>query len=167
MRLMVIKQPTDLQTLIGKLLKAPAGDNSTSMLDRVKALNPHVDFQSIKADTVLLLPDVPGLDTTNSQSAGGAALAAFATALKDGFAATSERLRSGADTLTIDRTAINGALDRVRQVIEGDPQLRQQLDEVRAQLSADQKHARESAKVVETMQAGAAAELATLGTSLR
>ena len=58
MRFLVIKQDTSLQALTAQLVKD--GDHAPAALDRLRALNPHLDLQRVGKGAVLLLPDSPG-----------------------------------------------------------------------------------------------------------
>ena len=60
MRIFITKTDTDLAALSATLLRKPA--DAGTALDRVRALNPHVeDFQRLAAGTVLILPDTPDI----------------------------------------------------------------------------------------------------------
>ena len=61
MRILVIKQDTDLQALSGRLLSAKlSGDQADSALEALQHLNPHADLKKLRIGTVLLVPEAPG-----------------------------------------------------------------------------------------------------------
>ncbi|UUZ68693.1 hypothetical protein LP416_01755 [Polaromonas sp. P2-4] len=175
MRLIVIKQASDLQTLSARLLKKPAAGNgeakqvSQATLEQVKLLNPHVDFQRMEAGTVLLLPDSPELNDKDSQSLTGNAFDDFITHTSEGFKALAQRVRTSADTLAAERSAVNAVLKTaaVKRQIESDPLLQKQLDAASEEFTAAQKKAQEAAKQVDAMQKAVAEELGALGRLLR
>src|SRR5690349_16934472 len=128
MRLIVIKQASDLQALSNKLLiKKPGG---TATLDRLKALNPHVDFNRIEAGTVLLLPDTPDVkaDDKDTRSVAGDAFEDFVKETAEGFKSVAERVSRASESLATDRAAANAVLKiaAVRRQIESDPLLKKQ-----------------------------------------
>lgn len=168
MRLIVIKQASDLQALSARLLKkgGPAGTHefSQATLEQVKRLNPHVDFQRIDAGTVLLLPDTPELKDTDSQSPAGNAFEDFVAQTSEGFKAVAQRLRTSADALAADRAAVNAVLKTaaVKRQIESDPLLKKQLDEASSEFTDAQKKAQEAASQLEAMQKEMGDELKAL-----
>jgi hypothetical protein len=170
MRLIVIKQASDLQSLSARLLKKPSGGRASSheigqaTLEQVKQLNPHVDFQRIDAGTVLLLPDTPELKDTDSQSLAGDAFEDFITHTSEGFKAVAQRMRNNAETLAADRAAVNATVKTaaVKRLIESDPLLKKQLDEVSSEFSDEQKKTQEAARQLEAMQKDMNVELAVL-----
>lgn len=170
MRLIVIKQASDLQTLSASLLKKPAAGNgdakevSQATLDQVKMLNPHVDFQRMEAGTVLLLPDNPELSDKDSQSLTGNAFDDFVTDTNAGFKALAQRVRTSADTLAAERAAVNAVLKTaaVKRQIDNDPLLQKQLDEASSEFTDEQKKTQEAIRQVETMQKDMSAELDAL-----
>ena len=175
MRLIVIKQASDLQALSARLLKKPAGGHagprefSQATLEQVKQLNPHVDFERIDAGTVLLLPDTPELNDTDSQSPAGNAFEDFVAHTSEGFKAVAQRMRTSADALAADRAAVNAVLKTaaVKRQIESDPLLKKQLDEANSEFTDAQKKSQEAARQVETMQKDMNAELAALREMLK
>lgn len=169
MRLIVIKQASDLQTLSSELFNS--GSKSTSKavvgnatLERIKSLNPHVDFQRIEAGTVLLLPDTPELKDSKTQSVAGDAFADFSTHTIEGLKTVAERIRTGADALELERTAVAAVLKTaaVKRQIESDPLLKKQLDDASADFTAEQNRAQEAMKQVKAMQDAAVEELKAL-----
>ncbi len=170
MRLIVIKQASDLQALSARLLKKPAGvqagthEFSQTTLEQVKRFNPHVDFQRIDAGTVLLLPDTPELKDADSQSPAGNAFEDFVAQTSEGFKTVAQRMRTSAEALAAERAAVNAVLKTaaVKRQIESDPLLKKQLDEANGEFTDAQKKAQEAARQVETMQNDIKAELEAL-----
>ena len=175
MRLIVIKQASDLQALSARLLKKPAAGKgatheiSQATLDQVKLLNPHVDFQRIDAGTVLLLPDTPELKDTDSQSLAGNAFEDFVTQSNEGFKAVADRISNSADALAADQAAVKAVLKTkaVQGQIQNDSLLKKQLDEANSEFTDAQKKAQVAARQVETMQKDMSAELAALREMLK
>ena len=170
MRLIVIEQASDWPAVSATLLKKPARGKASApeagqaLLDQVKRLNPHVDFQRLEAGTVLLLPDSPELNTKDSQSLGGNAFEDFAAHTNEGFKAVAQRMSLSAEALAADRAAVNATLKiaAVKRQIESDPLLQKQLDEANREFADAQKKAQDAAGQVETMQKEMGAELEAL-----
>ena len=172
MRLIVIKQASDLQALSVRLLKKPAGGKgkagahevSQATLDQVKRLNPHVDFQRLEADTVLLLPDSPELNDKDSQSLAGNSFEDFAAHTSEGFQAVVQSKRLSAEALGADRAAVNATLKiaAVGNQIKSDSLLKNQVEEANSEFTDAQKQAQDAASQVEAMQKDMNAELEAL-----
>jgi len=128
MRMIVISQSTDLNRL-RKTLFTGAGDTSAA-LERVKALNPHVDLRHVAAGTVLLLPDSPSVSATHTSSIGGDAFAEFAADVTSGLKDAAERVRAGAERAAADRNAVAAVLRiaAVKRIVGSDATLTKQLD---------------------------------------
>ena len=177
MRLIVIKQASDLQALSARLLKKPAGGKagahevSPATLDQVKRLNPHVDFQRIEAGTVLLLPDSPELNDKDSQSLTGNSFDDFIAHTSEGFKAVALRMSISAKALADDHVAVNATLktEAVTSQIEKDPQLRDQLKGAISEFTYEneKQKAQEATKQVEAMQKDMSTELEALRRMLK
>jgi len=173
-RFIVVNESSDLLTLSRTLFHD--GGNSTgnaavhnATLDRIKSLNPQVDFNRMEAGTVLLLPDTPDLKDTDSQSIAGDAFADFASHLTEGLGTAAQRVSSGAKALDAEREAVTAMLttDAVKRQIESDPLLRKQLEDTSEAFTTEQKEIKKAAKEVKTMQVAVRDELAALAKVLR
>jgi len=170
MRVIVIKESTDLQSLGTRLVGKKTG--GTAALEQVQALNPHVDFTKIAAGTVLLLPDSPELKTDadkDTRSPAGDAFDGFAKDADAGVKLAAQRLRVAADALNADRAGISAAVKTaaVKRLIEADPLLKKQLDDAGTAWTAGQKASQDAAKQLEVLQKMLGNELAVLAASLR
>jgi len=165
MRLVIISQATDLPALRKMLFKsAQPAAASAAALERVQALNPHVDLQHLAAGSVLLLPDLPGVNPSASRSISGDAFASLAAEAASGLKVSAERVRAGAESVAADRSGVTAALRTAaaKRVIESDPTLAKQLEAAAAHSTAQQKAAQEAAAALEKLAAQTAAELAAL-----
>jgi hypothetical protein len=175
MRLIVIKQATELQALSANLFKkfspgdGRSRETNQAVLEQVKLLNPHVDFSRIDAGTVLLLPDTHALKDTDSQSLLVNAFEDFVAHANEGFNTVALRMRSSADALAADRADVNAVLKiaAVKRQIESDPLLKKQLDEANTEFTDAQKAAQVAARQIETMQKDINTELAALQAMLK
>jgi hypothetical protein len=165
MRLIVIEQPTNLPTLAETLLrKGTPPDTVASTLDRVKALNPHVDPTHIGAGTVLVLPDAPAIAGNVGHSPGRDAFKDFSTDVAAGFTAAARVVSASVDAVAANRAAVAAALKPagVRRLIESDPALKQQVDSVAAQFDVEKRQAADAVKQFESLRKQATGELAVL-----
>lgn len=173
MKFVTIKQNTNLQALSAALLKpsaaAGAAVEPAATLERIRALNPHVDVQELAPGDVLLVPDAPDIDPQQTQSVGGNAFDGFAEEIRRGLATLAKRLRAQSDTLAGDRASVTSALKlaSIKRLVDSDPQLKKQVADVDAQAKADQSAAQAAAKQVEALQKQVDAELDALGKLLR
>lgn len=77
--------------VFSKLLGDKIG--SGSALERLKNLNPHVDFKKIEPGTVLLIPDAPGFRDAESFSVTGGAFDALREQMLASVDIAASRLR--------------------------------------------------------------------------
>lgn len=162
MRLIVLK-PDSLQVLRDQLKAAStAGDNTP--IDRLKALNPHIDFTRLGAGAVLFVPDGPELAQPGSRSIDGGSFDDFANELAEGLKSTVARARAGYEQGSADRSDVATVLKTaaVKRLVESDAALKAQLDEVATQFATDQRDAKEAIATLDAMQKSAATELAAL-----
>jgi hypothetical protein len=171
MRLIVIKPASDPQALSALLLKKSAAGQagahaiSQSTLEQVKRLNPHVvDFQRIKAGTVLLLPDSPELNAKDSQSLAGNSFEDFAAHMSEGFDAVVKRVGASPATLDTERRAVDAILniEAVRNQIQSDKLLQKQLDEANREFTDAQMNAKVASRQVKAMKEDMSVELKAL-----
>ena len=165
MRFVVISQATDLQALQKMLFPGtqPAATVG-SALERLQRLNPHVDLHHLAADTVLLLPDLPGLDTAQGRVIGYDVIRSLSSTISDGLKTIGHRIQVASDALDAERSAVESAIDtEVVQRMMGDETLRREINDSRSQFTTDQDELRAAAAAVENLQKGIASELAALG----
>jgi hypothetical protein len=167
MRVIVIKQATDLANLRTMLFNGANGATpaaADASIERLQALNPHVDFQRIAAKTVLLLPDDPVMAASGSRTIADDAFAEFSANLGAGFKVAAERARVGAEALAAERAAVTEAMKNpvVARQIEADPLLREQLAHAGEASAAEQKAAQAAIKQVDAMRKMATEELRAL-----
>lgn len=173
MRIIVIKEASDLQSLTTRLFNEVSQSNgkteAVAMFERIKSLNPHVDFKRLEAGTVLLLPDSPELKDSESRSLAGDAFADFSKHATEGFDTIAERVRAAAKALATERTNVIAALKTpaVERQIESDSLLKRQLIDAREEFVAEQKKEQGALKQLESMQKAVAKELAALAGLLR
>jgi hypothetical protein len=166
MRLIGLK--SDSLQAINARIKAStstAGGAEAVSVERLKALNPHVDFAKLQPGAVLFLPEAAETpDPPGSSALDGGTFEAFAADLDTGFKASATRARAGFERLNTDRTEVAAILKTaaVKRLVESDPALKVQVDEANAQFAKDQKEAQEAGKQLEAMQKGAATEIAAL-----
>ena len=170
MRTIVIKQSTDLQALGMRLIGKKTGGSVT--LERLKSLNPHVDFNHLERGTVLLLPDTHDLKTSNDKDIRSPARDAIDDFSKDaeaGFKVATERIMNAADALNADLSALSATVKTtaVKRLIDSDPMLKKQLEESREAGNNEQKGVQEAVRQVQALQKMVDEELAALGQMLR
>lgn len=165
MRMFVIKEETDLAGLSAKLLRARLPETSAdAAIDRLKALNPHVDFTRLAAGTVLLVPDTPELKKGASTSLGGETFEAFVKEVDTGLRSSSARVKQGFERLSVDRTSVSDVLKTaaVKRLVESDPALKKQLESADAQFKEDERKERAAQELLKTTQKQAIEELTGL-----
>lgn len=165
MRMFVIKQETDLEGLSSKLLRGRTSEaDAGAAIERVKALNPHVDFASLSAGTVLLVPDSPEIKESAAASFSGDTLQDVIKDVDSGLKTSGARVKQGFERLSADRTSVSAVLKvaAVKKIVDSDPVLKKQLEAADAQFKEDQKKATAAQKLLEDVQKKAIEELAEL-----
>jgi len=165
MRIVVISEATDLKGLQKILFsKTQPAATAAAAIERLKAMNPHVDLQHLVAGSVLLLPDLPDMNLQNSSSIGGDAFAAFAAEANKGLKSAAARVRACAESVTTDRNDVKATLsvEAVKAILGSDPTLGQQVEAASARFKADQKEAHSATDTVEKLAAQTAEELEAL-----
>jgi hypothetical protein len=163
MRIFITKTDTDLTALSTALLRRPA--DAGTALDRVRALNPHVeDFQRLAAGTVLILPDTPDIKAGAGTAIGAGTVSDLATDLGSGLKAVNARFADRVEDLKAERAAVVATvkLASVKRLIESDPALAKQLDASDAEYKREQKRMTEADAQLAEVQKTAIAEFARL-----
>lgn len=154
MRMLVIKQNTDLQGLSASLMKKDGGEAQPAVLARLAALNPHADLRRLVAGTVILVPDDPALDANNSLAVGGDIFGDLATELTAGLGLAAKRARAASDAASADRTAVTAVLRSagVKRLVSGDEALKAQIEEAGTRAKLVQAQTDDAVKTIEAMQ---------------
>jgi hypothetical protein len=166
MRMFILKKGSDLQGMSAELLKSGAADTDTGRvtLERIKELNPHVDFQRLDAGTVLLVPDAPDIKAGAAASVGGEAFDGFVGDVRSGLGASSTRIKQGFERIADDRSAVSAALKTasLKRLVQSDPALKKQLEAADLQFKADIKRGEEAQAALQRAQEQAIEELTAL-----
>ena len=162
MRMIVIEQATDLPALTTRLLGAKAGAGAS--LDRLKALNPHVDFGKLGAGTVLLVPDLPGLRDGQTGSIAGQTFDTFSQQVLASFDDAATRVQAGHAARLSDQKELvalfKGAA--LKRAFEADPELKAQADAYAQVFKQDPADAKAADETLKALKDGVGAELAVL-----
>jgi len=161
MRFFVIKQDTNLQALSSQLLKQGSGE--VAALDKLQALNPHVDLQRIGRNTVLLVPDSPNYKAEGDK-VGDDGFDLFAkevaTALRDGTARASDALAQAESQEKEVSKLLKSAA--IRKFADDDSALRARIETVAGNTASAAREAKEAAPQLDALRKGAAEELKKL-----
>jgi hypothetical protein len=162
MRTIFVKSATDLQKLRAQLLGADAGKDRT--LQDLQRLNPHLDFAHIQAGNVLLVPEGTKLKDGDGQSVAGEAFAALQQQLMQSVDEATARVHSGLEAQAAQRQEVTSLLKQaaIKRVVQADPDLHQALDAAAAVFKQDTSQAKETEKLLQSLQQQAQGELAAL-----
>jgi hypothetical protein len=165
MRMIVIKQDTDLEALKGNLLKARvAGAQADSALAALQALNPHADLNKLSAGQLLLVPDVPAFKVSVSNSVAGGALDQFRQLVSDGLDKTAASLNAAHAADDAGRADVTAAFNTagLKRLIDSDATLKQQIAVVTRTFQQDQDQAKQAGADLAAASTAALAKLAQL-----
>lgn len=166
MRMLVIKQSTDVQALSDQLLKAKVSSaQSESALTQLQALNPHVDLTKLSAGTVLLVPDLPSIKITPTDPVHGQAFADFQKLIGDSIDEALATLRMDARDRAAERSRVTVALKvaAVTQAVGSDAMLKAQAAAVSKTFTEDQQLDKDTETAVSNANKRAVAKLTELG----
>lgn len=166
-RVVVIKQETDVETLVSStLVSAKASDaQASAAIDAFKILNPHLaDVKSIKPGAVVLVPDSPRFKESASTPVAAGALDDMQKLVRAGLTGAGARMRASNAERADERAEVANVqkLAAVKKAAESDPQLKQQLDDAAKAAKAAQQEAAQAEKALDTMLSGATTELTAL-----
>jgi hypothetical protein len=166
MRMLTIRQDTDLQGLTSLLLDARlSSTRSDAALEALQAANPHADLKNLRAGTVLFVPEQPGLKASASASVPGAAFSDFQQMVRSALAQAADNMKAANATRADDLTAVTGAIKSaaVRRIIDSDKELAKQLAEDTKALEQDQEQAKQAEQTLAQASRAALATLAEIG----
>jgi hypothetical protein len=158
MRMFVVKQGQDLQTLSSRLGGAVA-------INRLKLLNPHLDLERLEPGTVLLVPE--GID--GADSVAGAVFDGLAADVKEGLKAAMARMqktRAKSEQLQKDVSAILKSA-AFKRALDGDAVLKKQAEAAGTRFQADQATGKRTEESLSALQKLVNEELEVLGKLLR
>jgi vacuolar-type H+-ATPase subunit I/STV1 len=158
MRMFILKQGQDLQTLSSRL-------GGSASISRLKALNPHLDLDRLEPGTVLLVPD--GID--DADSVAGAVFDGLAGDVKEGLKAATARVRgtqAKSEALRKDVSAILKSA-AFKRAVESDADLKKQTDAADARFKADQAKGKQTEESLSALEQLVNEELAVLGKLVR
>jgi hypothetical protein len=165
MRMIVIKQDTDLEALKANLLKArTAAGQADSAFAALQTLNPHADLNKLTVGQVLLVPDLPAFKVSVSDPVLGGALDQFRQLISDGLDKTAASLKAthaAADAVRADvRAAFNTA--GLKRLTDSDAAFKRQVADVTKTFQQDQDEATQAAATFASTSSAALAKLAQL-----
>jgi len=148
--------------LRAKLIKPGAAGAAT--LERLKLLNPQVDFDKLTEGTVLLLPDSADVTEGAGKGASGDTLENLSQDLKRAVELSGARIKQGLERTSVDQRAVSASLKlaAVAAQIKADPTLQKQIETAAERAKADAKRGAESLKALDDAHAQAQDELAAL-----
>lgn len=165
MRSITIKEATDSKALHALLLKANLSAQQTEKaIASLKALNPQVDLDKVKAGTVLLVPDMPSFKVSASTSVLGDALGEFQQVVRAALTSTAANLRTSTAARAAERADIMAALNGapLKGVTDKDPALKQQVGKARDALKQEEKESAGAEDVLTNMTKAALGKIADL-----
>jgi hypothetical protein len=165
MRMLVIKQNTDVQALSDQLLKAKISSaQSESALTQLQALNPHVDLTKLSAGTVLLVPDLPSIKITPTDPVHGQAFADFQKLVGNSLDEAVTSLRVDSRDRAAERSDVTAALKvtAVTRAIGSDATLKAQAAAVSKTFAQDQQLDKDTVSAAASASKDALATLAKL-----
>ena len=139
-RTFTVRNETTLQALGATLLDARfSGAQADAAMERVKALNPHVDFQRIAPGTVIFVPDAPGVKATVSAAQSGP-MDDFRALLSGALSDAASRLKDGNAARAAGRADLSAALRSAafKRVTGEDRDIAKQVSEAQEAMASEE-----------------------------
>jgi hypothetical protein len=166
MRMLVIKEATDLSALRSRLLNARlSGEQASAALANLQALNPHADLSAVGAGTVLFVPDAPGFKASGSMSVAEDAFGEFQKFVRGALGDAAKRLKDGNAAQAEERDQVAAALRTaaVKRALESDPALKEQIAEASRTFKQEQQRGEQAEEALAEAGKAALAKLTALG----
>ena len=170
MRMLVIKEATDLSGLRSRLLNARlSGEQASAALENLRALNPHMDLSAVGAGTVLFVPDAPGFKVSGSTSMPGEALAEFQKLVRGALGEAAKRMKEGNAVQTEERNNVAAALRTaaIKRILESDEALKEQAAQVVSTAKLEQQRSERAEEALAEASKAALSKLRAIGKLLR
>lgn len=164
----VPKEPKDwnLQSLRGTLLDARLrGESAEAAVKRLKSLNPHVDFEKLRAGTVLFVPDAPGFKVSAAASTQAGPIEEFRALVTSALKNAARDVKSGTAARAAERGDVATVLKSAafKRIADTDKDLAQQQDEAQKAMADEEAKDGEAEKTFATMSKAALAALSQIG----
>jgi hypothetical protein len=140
-RTFTVRNETTLQALGATLLDARfSGAQADAAMERVKALNPHVDFQRIAPGTVIFVPDAPGVKATVGTAAQSGPMDDFRALLSGALSDAASRLKDGNAARAAGRADLSAALRSAafKRVTGEDRDIARQVSEAQEAMAGEE-----------------------------
>jgi hypothetical protein len=158
MRMFVLKQGQDLQTLSSRL-------GGAVTINRLKLLNPHLNLDRLEPGAVLLVPD----DVDDTESVAGAVFDGLAGDLKAGLKAATARVQGTRARRELLQKDVSSILKSAafKRALDGDAELKRQADAAETRFQADQATGQQTEESLSALEQLVNEELAVLGKLVR
>lgn len=151
MRVVTVRQATDLKALTGQLLdRRISGARGETAIAQLQAANPHVDFTKLVAGTVLLVPDSASFKASASSSVPGGALDDFQKLVGDSLGQAAARLKTASAARANESAAVTAAVKTaaVKRLLDADADLAKRVEQETKALDQERKDALQAEKDV-------------------
>jgi hypothetical protein len=166
MRMLLIKQDTDIQELSRRLLSARlSSDRVDSTLQSLQALNPHADLRTLRAGTVLLVPEAPSFKVSATDPVHGEPFDDFQKLVRAGLNGAAKRLEARNAARAAEQAEVTTMLKTaaLKRILETDADLKQQAAEAVKAAKEEQQEADQAEQALAAAGKAALGALAALG----
>jgi hypothetical protein len=170
-RTITVPQDTNFEALSATVLDGRiGGDRAAAALTRIADLNPHIaDPANLKAGTVLILPDTPGLKRTAGDAVAKAPWNDFKALVGAALDKAARAAQAGQEARAAQRADLAEAMKRadVKRVLKTDKDLDAQAQATATALEGQEQAGRDAVEKLTAMSEAVRAALARLDTLAR
>lgn len=166
LRTFVVKSETNLQSLGTTLLDARfRGAQADAALERLKALNPHIDPEKIPAGTALFVPDSPGFKASAATSTQAALIDDFRALLSSALSDAASSMKAGNAARAAERADVAAVLKSAafKRVAGDDKDLAQQVSDAQKSMATEESDEKQAEETLAAMSKAALAALVQIG----
>jgi hypothetical protein len=165
LRTFTVKQDTNIKTLSGTLLDARfGGAQAEAATAQLRALNPHADFDKLKAGTVIFIPDLPQFKPSVATSTQANLADDFRKLVSEALDTSTQQMKLATADRAAERADVAAILKSaaLREIIGSDKDASVQVDAAQKAIADEEKQDKQNDEAFAAMSKAALETLAQL-----
>jgi hypothetical protein len=154
LRTFTVKQDTNFKALSGTLLDGRfGGAQAEAAAAQLRSFNPHVDFDKLKAGTVIFIPDLPQFKPSVATSTQAGLADDFQKLVSDALNSAAQAIRRANAERASERANVGAALKgaALKKIIGSDKDVAQQVDDAQKAMAEEEKRDKQAQETLTAM----------------